>query len=321
MFTTIFVRSQRISPVSLGASALLFIIASACGGPPADNPLLLEARTAYNKAATDRAVLVNAQVELEEAQAELEQAEMLWRAKKDKVLVDHHAYMAKQRSKIAIETAKLTTADEEVQRADLERKQVQLEARSVEAERAAAIAEQRRAEAEKERQLADQARRQAESARDEAERARREADNAMATMQEMTAKLAEMEARQTERGLVLTLGDVLFDVGKSTLKSGGDRAVAQLAEFMFEYPERRVLVEGYTDSSGGEETNQRLSEQRANAVRQALLQKGIASSRIETTGYGESYPVATNGTSAGRQQNRRVEVVISDEKGVIKVRN
>ncbi|MCB0719437.1 MAG: OmpA family protein [Bacteroidetes bacterium] len=292
---------------------LTAMFVAACGGPPAENPLLVEARTVYNKAATDRTVLVHAQVELDQAQDELEKAEMMWRNGEDKVLVDHSAYMAHQRARIAIETARLKTSDDEMKNAELERKQVQLEARSIEAERSAALAEQRRQEA-------DAARIEAENALTSAQRARLEADQATARMQEMTSKLAELEARQTERGIVLTLGDVLFDVGKSTLKSGGARAVLQLSQFMLEYPERRVLIEGHTDNTGSNLTNQRLSERRANAVRDALAQKGVSIGRIETAGLGEDYPVATNSTEAGRQQNRRVEIIISDEKGVIKGR-
>ena len=292
----------------------VLIFLAGCAGPPADNPLLLEARTVYRSAAADRSVLINAQAELEDAQNELETAEQLWRAKGDKTQVDHHAYMAKQRSRIAIETSKLKGADYEVARADLERKQVQLEARSVEANQATA-------QAERERALANEAIQKAENAQGDAERARKEAADALADMQEMTSRLAELEARQTERGIVLTLGDVLFDVAKTTLKAGGSRATAQLGQFMLEYPERKVLVEGYTDSSGREETNQRLSEQRAEAVKDALVSRGIAPNRIQTTGYGESYPVADNNSSAGRSQNRRVEVVISDENGLIKTRN
>ncbi|MBW0145918.1 OmpA family protein [Marinobacter arenosus] len=136
----------------------------------------------------------------------------------------------------------------------------------------------------------------------------------------LRAEMAALKAEQTERGMVLTLGDVLFDLNEAELKASGERTVARLAEFMREYENRRVRVEGYTDSTGDEAYNQRLSERRAMAVYDALLGMGISSSRVEVEGYGEAYPVASNSTSSGRQQNRRVEIVISDEAGMIEGR-
>lgn len=136
----------------------------------------------------------------------------------------------------------------------------------------------------------------------------------------LRAQMEALQAEKTERGMVLTLGDVLFDVNKADLKPAGVRTVRRLSDFMLQYEDRRVRVEGYTDSTGAESYNQDLSERRAMAVRDALLAEGIARSRVEVIGYGEAYPVASNETSAGRQQNRRVEIVISDENGVIQTR-
>lgn len=147
----------------------------------------------------------------------------------------------------------------------------------------------------------------------EAAQARREA--AM-----LRARMEEMEAEKTDRGMVLTLGDVLFDLNRAELKPAGEQTINRLADFMSEYPERRVRVEGYTDSTGAASYNRDLSERRAEAVRDALVNKGISWGRIETRGYGEDYPVASNDTAAGRQQNRRVEIVISDENGNIEGR-
>ncbi|TGN41089.1 OmpA family protein [Marinobacter confluentis] len=147
----------------------------------------------------------------------------------------------------------------------------------------------------------------------EAEQARREAE-------ELRRQMEKMQAEQTDRGMVLTLGDVLFDLNRAELKPSGEQTVARLAEFMAEYENRRVRVEGYTDSTGEASYNQGLSERRADAVRDELVSMGISSSRVETMGYGEEYPKATNDTAAGRQQNRRVEIVISDEDGNIKSR-
>lgn len=124
---------------------------------------------------------------------------------------------------------------------------------------------------------------------------------------------SELNAKQTDRGLTISLGDVLFDTNKAKLKSGGAREVGKLAKFLQENPQRNVSIEGFTDSRGSDEHNQVLSEQRADAVKSELIAAGIASQRINSRGYGEAYPVADNNTSAGQQLNRRVEVVISDE--------
>ena len=110
---------------------------------------------------------------------------------------------------------------------------------------------------------------------------------------------------------------MLFDSGRAELRAGGLRVVDRLVEFMREYPQRRVSIEGFTDSVGNFDSNQELSERRASAVRLALTNRGIDPARIMARGYGEEYPVASNDNVAGRQINRRVEIVISDEKGMI----
>jgi len=128
-------------------------------------------------------------------------------------------------------------------------------------------------------------------------------------------QLSSMKAKKTNRGLVLTLGTVLFDVNRSTLKSGAMQNVDKLARFMKNDPKTNVMIEGYTDNTGKPDYNKRLSRRRAEAVRDALVNDGINPQRIITKGYGSEYPVASNKTAAGRQENRRVEVVVSDENG------
>ncbi|MGV8321401.1 OmpA family protein, partial [Pseudomonas aeruginosa] len=105
----------------------------------------------------------------------------------------------------------------------------------------------------------------------------------------------------------------LFDLDKSDLKPGAMRNIQQLAEFLQQNPERQVIVEGYTDSTGSSNYNQRLSERRADSVRMSLLSRCISPERVATRGYGKEYPVASNGTSSGRAMNRRVEVTISND--------
>ena len=168
-------------------------------------------------------------------------------------------------------------------------------------------------------QVARQA--EAEAARRQAELARQSAEQQAAAYQariaEQDQKLKELDARKTERGMVITLGDVLFAVNKAELSAAGMSNVQKLGGFLNQYPQRKVLIEGHTDSTGSRSINQPLSERRADAVRSALAGIGIGNDRIETRGYAETYPVASNNTSAGRQLNRRVEIILSDDSGNI----
>jgi outer membrane protein OmpA-like peptidoglycan-associated protein len=107
----------------------------------------------------------------------------------------------------------------------------------------------------------------------------------------------------------------MFDTGRSELKSGGMRKIEQLAQFLTEHPERRVQIDGFTDSVGTDAYNEELSQRRADAVKAALVSRNIDPARISTEGYGKAYPVASNSDSGGRQLNRRVEIVIGGNNG------
>ncbi|MDO8341609.1 MAG: OmpA family protein [Cellvibrio sp.] len=124
-------------------------------------------------------------------------------------------------------------------------------------------------------------------------------------------QLAELNAKQTERGLVITLGDVLFETGKADLKGTATANLAKLTAFLTQHPDRSLVIEGHTDSVGSESYNQVLSQNRADSVKAFLLNQGVASNRITAFGKGESSPVASNDSSSGRQMNRRVEVIIA----------
>ena len=286
--------------------ALCAVFLAACGGPPHNNPVLDDARTAYSRVDTDPVAAQHAPVALAEAREALDRAILAWQAKEDVEVVEHYAYLARQRVRIAEETAKLNAAEGSIEQARSERQQVLIEARAAEARaaEAAALSAQQRAAAE--RQAA------------EAERAR--AEEALARARELSQRVNDLEAELTSRGLVLTLGDVLFDTGQATLLPGAQRAITSLTQFLRDYPERNVLIEGHTDNVGSDASNQSLSERRANAVRDALLAQGLAAQRIRIMGLGEQYPVSTNDTPAGRQQNRRVEIIISDPQGVVPAR-
>lgn len=141
----------------------------------------------------------------------------------------------------------------------------------------------------------------------------REAEAARMRAQSLEDELRDLKARKTDRGLVLTLGDVLFDTGKATLKPGAYATIDRLANALKEDPNRKVVIEGHTDSMGSDEFNQGLSENRAHSVQAALMERGVAGDQISAVGKGEGFPVASNDNASGRQQNRRVELIFTQD--------
>jgi outer membrane protein OmpA-like peptidoglycan-associated protein len=142
-----------------------------------------------------------------------------------------------------------------------------------------------------------------------------ETDAAKAKLAASQAELADLKAKQTDRGLIVTLGDVLFDTAQATLKPGADLTLDRLARYMKDNAQARVVIEGHTDSVGSDEYNDALSQRRADAVAAALIRRGVSPDSVRAIGRGKAYPVATNDTAAGRQQNRRVEIIFSDTSG------
>jgi len=159
----------------------------------------------------------------------------------------------------------------------------------------------------------------AADSRKQASEARREADNAnlaVTAAKQETAELQQridtLQARVTDRGLVVTLGDVLFTSGEAGLKKTSSGNLERLVTFLDQYPDRTATIEGYTDNRGSDESNQVLSQRRADAVKSYLVERGVSSDRLVASGGGEGSPVAGNDSAAGRQQNRRVEVIITN---------
>lgn len=288
---------------------LLFLF-TGCAGSLATNPLLTSATEEYKKAEQDSMVVQFAPVALKEAEETLAKSQELWAAEADKSSVEHYAYLAKQKTFIAIETAKFNSATSEISNSEVERQQVLLDVRRSEADRAEARAQNSLEEAKNERALAVEARQSADQSREIATEARERAER-------LAQRVNELEARPTDRGLVLTLGDVLFEFGKSSMRTGGLKSMDELASFLQEYPDRNIMIEGFTDNIGSEAYNLELSKNRANSVKTELMNRRIAANRISTIGYAFQFPVADNSTEAGRQQNRRVEIVISDQNGNI----
>jgi outer membrane protein OmpA-like peptidoglycan-associated protein len=144
---------------------------------------------------------------------------------------------------------------------------------------------------------------------------RDEAAAAQTRLARTQQELAELPAKQTDRGAVVTLGDVLFDSGQATPKPGAHLTLDRLAQYLRDHPDTRIMIEGHTDSRGSDAYNDALSERRAAAVESALEGRGVSADAMRAVGRDKAYPVATNDTSAGRQQNRRVEIVFSDNAG------
>jgi outer membrane protein OmpA-like peptidoglycan-associated protein len=143
----------------------------------------------------------------------------------------------------------------------------------------------------------------------------RETQAAKEQLAQSQQQLADLKAKQTERGPMVTLGDVLFDTAAATLKPGADLSLDRLASYLKAHPQTKVLIEGHTDSRGSDEYNEALSQRRADAVAKTLIARGVSPDQLSAVGRGKQYPVATNDTAAGQQQNRRVEIVFSDASG------
>jgi outer membrane protein OmpA-like peptidoglycan-associated protein len=275
-------------------AGVLLLALAACSTTPERIDELDEARATVQQLEAEPMAATVAATRLQSAQAALAQAETALEDGAPVEEIVHDAYVARVNAEIGIESIAEAEALERIDEAEAERTQVQLEART-------AAAEQATAEAQQLRQEAVAARAAAEAASEETNRLQQE--------------LADLQAEQTERGVVLTLEDVLFETDEAELKPGADLAMNRLADFMRDHPDRRLLIEGHTDARGAEQYNQRLSLQRAYAVTEALVERGIETNRLRPVGLGEAYPVASNDTTAGRQQNRRVEIVISEADG------
>ena len=284
---------------------LVVAMRSGCGTPPI-NPSLAEAHNNYNNARTNSQVANLAPLELKDAGDTLNKADAAFAKGESPANVNQLSYIANQQVRIAQETSFRKTDELTVTNASAKRDQVRLAARTEEADSAkhnvAVIQETAKIQAE------------------ELAAATANAEHDQQTISTQEKQLKELNAKQTKRGLVITIGDVLFSSSNSDLKSGGMHNVRKLAAFLDQYPKYRVLIEGYTDNTGIDASNQTLSEHRADAVKVALMDTGIASDRIITRGYGREFPVARNNNSSNRQQNRRVEIVLSDENGNISVR-
>ncbi len=263
------------------------LILLACATAPATSPAAMAVRDKLNTLQRSPEMASNARTELRDAEAAVELAEQPL-AKDQAALSEHLVYLADTKVEIARAKGAARLAESKRSLMGEERDAARLAARTLEADKAHAEADSARSS---ERAAA------ALSAKENSE---------------MQRRIEELEAEATERGLVLTLGDVLFATGKANLQSGANRNLEKLVSFLNEYPERGVVIEGHTDNVGSATFNQSLSLQRAESVRRYLTDHGVQSSRLSVSGLGLERPVASNESASGRQQNRRVEVIIEN---------
>ncbi len=250
-----------------------------------------------------------------EAEAEAQQRKIEEEARKRAELEREVETARRERAEAEKMKAELATAQEAQRRAEAEAARARAVAQEEQSRRLADEARMREEEA---RKSADAARMREEEAKKREEVARLAAEQAAREKAELRAKLlqqfnAVLETRDTERGLVVNMGDVLFDTGRFTLRPLAREKLARLAGIVLSYPGLKLVSEGHTDNVGSEALNQKLSEQRANAVREYLLSQGVSGDIITSSGKGFSMPVGDNKTAAGRQQNRRVELIVSGE--------
>jgi outer membrane protein OmpA-like peptidoglycan-associated protein len=299
---------KRSAPTAVAAAISLMLL-GACATKPATPEGAIYARQQLNKLQASAELAALAPVAIRQADAAVQNAE---KPTKDKALSDHLVFIADRKVNIAWAQAQDKHAQDQRKLLTDARDAARLDSRTREADLARSDAGMARNEAERARDEAEAARLAAGQDRLAAEQARNEANSANAKSADLQAQIAALNAKTTERGLVVTLGDVLFDTAQSNLKASASGHLANLSAFLKSYPERGVIIEGHTDSVGDEDYNFGLSQRRANSVQGYLLSQGIAASRITTAGKGESLPVAGNDSASGRQQNRRVEVIITD---------
>ena len=313
---------------TLTASALLTsLLLGACATTQAPPQALVEARTTVRSAELDATVQTQAPLELKKATDSLSRANTLLDKGEPLAEVSSAAYIASQQAKTAMAVAQAKSNDAAMGAAELDRERVRGDMRSAEAQRArmqtgaarqqAAIAEQRASGAE---QRASGAEQRAAGAEQQAAIAQASASDAQQQAGQLQQRLDDLQAKQTDRGMLVTLGDVLFEFNRDEVKTGAQSSLRKLADFLQQYPTRQVLIEGYTDNIGAASYNEALSLRRANSVEHALMGMGVAAGRVTTAGYGKEYPIADNSTDTNRALNRRVEVYIADNDKPVKSR-
>jgi outer membrane protein OmpA-like peptidoglycan-associated protein len=287
---------------TLIATTVASVLLVACAAGPLKPAGAEEVRSKLTQLQSDPNLATRAPMAIKEADAAVRVAET---PQSDKELATHRVYMAER--KVATARAQAETRFAEDQRTALseQREGARLDARTREADVAKNQVAAARADSAEQKVAADEA-------RDAADAAQVAATSSQQQAMALQRQIDEMQAKVTDRGLVLTLGDVLFMSGRADLKMGATGNLNKLITFLNEYPDRTVMIEGHTDNVGSEDYNQGLSQRRADSVKTYLMGQGVGSARLSASGSGESTPIAGNESETGRQQNRRVEVIISN---------
>ena len=277
------------------AAALALLAVAACTTAPSKPDGAVAVREKLSQLQADVALAGRAPVALKDAEDAVRIAET---PTSDGKLAQHRVTMADRKVDTARAQAQSRLAEDELKAFAGHRDSARLDARTREADSA--------------RRDATAARSDADAAREDAAYASRDAALAQQQSADLEQQIRDLNAKTTDRGIVVTLGDVLFATGGSTLNGATPANLNKLAVFLNKYPDRTVVIEGHTDSVGSAASNVSLSQRRADSVKGYLVGQGVASSRVTTSGAGESSPVSDNESVTGRQQNRRVEVIISN---------
>lgn len=299
-------KTEHHAGVSLRWTMIATTVAStlliACAAAPLKPDGVAEVRSKLTQLQSDPSLASRAPLALKEADAAVSVAEQ---PQSDQELAAHRVYLADRKVETARAQAETRLAEDQRAALSAQRESARLNARTREADAAKSQVATARAEGAKQKLAAEQA-------RSESDAARAAAVNSEQQATELQRQIDVLQAKVTERGLVLTLHDVLFEIGRADLKMGTTGNLNKLVTFLNNHPDRNVAIEGYTDNVGTEDFNQSLSQRRADSVRSYLIRQGISSTRLTASGMGESDPVAGNESATGRQQNRRVEVIISN---------
>jgi outer membrane protein OmpA-like peptidoglycan-associated protein len=281
---------------------LTLTVLTACSSAPKLASGITDVRAELSALQANQELAVLAPTAITQAEQAVRAAEQ---PVKDEALSSHLVFVADRKVNIAWAQAQSRYAEDQQKVLAKARDDARLDSRTREADLAQQDARNARTDAAAARQQTDVAQQQVLTAK-------ADADNAAQLASELQAQIKLLNARQSERGWVVTLGDVLFDTGKANLKSATSQHLSDLASFLSKYPLRGAIIEGHTDSVGSSGYNQGLSQQRADSVRNFLLGRGIQSGRLSSQGKGEELPIAGNDSAGGRQQNRRVEVIITE---------
>ncbi|HEY7886347.1 MAG TPA: OmpA family protein [Cellvibrionaceae bacterium] len=312
---------------TLLATSLAAVLITGCASTPEGDDRAEQLRNDYEQLVAVHQASDYAPIKTKEAEEELLKLERLINNKADDADIEHQVFIARRKLDTAEQNVRMKKADEFIEQSDSRRDELIIAARTRDATEAQSRAEAMTREAQLAQQRAEAMAREAQSAQrraeQEAERARladeraEKAEALAAQMQSraeaLESEIKDLSTQQTDRGLVLTLGNILFEFDKAEVKSGAGRTLERVAQFLNEYPDRKVMVEGFTDNVGSSSYNEDLSDRRARAIKEKLVASGVDSDRVSTRGYGSQHPVASNDSESGRLQNRRVEIIIAEQ--------